>query len=365
MKWFDTYNSNTLAGSGNQFYFMPEGDKAYIGRIYYKVYAGGKYTYSLLFSNIMDSTYFDGTVSHCNLLCDEWEILRASIGVCDECSETVAGEVKQFYPLTFRGKPHKTVMPGEFFTTDGVELEAEKDSYLCLEIEFCGSRIPCHEESILPVFVKEDGKWLPSNYVPCPGMIGCNREVKARIGFLGDSITQGIGTAVNSYLHWNARLADAIGPDYSYWNLGLGFGRASDAASDGAWLFKAKQMDKVIVCFGVNDVCQGRMEEQIKQDLLTIVLQLKKAGVKVMVQTLPPFDLQEDALEKWLHINEYIRHELVTEADAVFDVVPVLINGNETEGKAKYNGHPNEEGCKAWAEELLPIIKDFLSAGWL
>ena len=75
---------------------------------------------------------------------------------------------------------------------------------------------------------------------------------------------------------------------------------------------------------------------------------------------MPPFDLQEGALEKWLHVNEYIRHELVKEVDAVFDVVPVLLDGPEQEGKAKYNGHPNEEGCKAWAEALIPGMKDFL-----
>ncbi len=360
MKWFDTYKSNTLAGSGNQFFFKLENNEPRTGRIYYKVFAGGRYTYSLLFSNIMDSTYFDGAVSHCNLLCEEWEILRASLGVCHDCSENVAGEVKTFHPLTFQGSFSKTVMPGEFFTTDGVELEVAKDSYLCLEIEFRGGQIPCNEESILPMFVKENGKWIPSKHVPCPGMIGCNRDVRAGIGFLGDSITQGIGTAVNSYLHWNALVAETIGPDYSYWNLGLGFGRASDAASDGAWLFKAKQMDFVILCYGVNDVCQGRTEEQIQGDLLKIVLELKKAGVKVMVQTLPPFDLQGDALEKWIHINEFIRHELVKEADAVFDVVPLLITGPEKEGKARYNGHPNEEGCKVWAEALIPVLKEFL-----
>lgn len=360
MKWFDTYKSNTLAGSGNQFYFMTNDNETHTGRIYYKVYAGGRYRYSLLFSNIIDSTYSDGSQSHCNLLCDEWEIIKAAIGVCDTCGETVAGDVERFYPLTFHGSPHKTVMPGEFFTSDAIELEAKKDAYLCLEVEFRGSMIPYHEESILPAFVKENDRWIPSRHVPFPGMIGCSRKVQARIGFLGDSITQGIGTAVNSYLHWNARVAEAIGPDYSYWNLGLGYGRAADAASDGAWLFKAKQMDVVVMCYGINDVCQGQAEEQIKKDLLTVILELQKAGVKVMLQTLPPFDLQESAFEKWLHINAYIRSTLIKYADGVFDVVPVLLDGAESGGKARYGGHPNEEGCKAWADALTPMLKDFV-----
>lgn len=360
MKWFDTYKSNTLAGSGNQFYFLPGDNETHTGRIYYKVYAGGRYDYSLLFSNMIDSTYSDGSQSHCNLLCEEWEIVKASIGVCDCCSENFAGEVEKFYPLTFQGNTHKTVMPGEFFTSDAVELETKKDSCLCLEIEFCGSMIPYHEESILPVFENDNGKWIPSKRVPFPGMIGCNRNVRARIGFLGDSITQGIGTAVNSYLHWNARVAEAIGPDYSYWNLGIGFGRAADAASDGAWLFKAKQMDMIVMCYGINDICQGKEQEQIKKDLLTVVWKLQKAGVKVLIQTLPPFDLQGEALEKWLHINAYVRNTLVEYADGIFDVVPVLLEGAESGGRARYGGHPNEEGCKAWAGALTPVLKAFV-----
>lgn len=360
MKWFDTYKSNTLAGSGNQFYFLTNDNEPHIGRIYYKVYAGGRYNYSLLFSNIIDSTYADGSRSHCNLLCDEWEITRAAIGICESCSETFAGEVDKFYPLTFQGNLRKTVMPGEFFTSDAIELEAKKDSYLCLEIEYRGSMIPYHEESILPVFVKENGKWIPSKHVPFPGMLGCDRKVQAKIGFLGDSITQGIGTNVNSYLHWNARVAEAIGPDYSYWNLGIGYGRAEDAASDGAWLFKAKQMDMVVMCYGINDVCRGRAEEQIKKDLLSIISELHKAGVKVMIQTLPPFNLQESTREKWLHINTYIRNTLINYADGIFDVVPVLLDGAEADGKARYGGHPNEDGCKEWAEALTPVLKDFV-----
>lgn len=360
MEWFHTYKSNTLAGSGNQYFFVMENNESRTGRVYYKVYAGGKYNYSLLFSNVIDSTYFDGSVSRCNMYCDRWKILRASIGVCDTCEEDSAAEPEKFYPLTFQGKTSKTVNPGEIFTTDAIELDVKKDEYLCVEIEFRGSRIPCHEEIILPVFIKENGQWVPSRRIPVPGMIGCDRKVQASIGFLGDSITQGIGTAVNSYLHWNARLAEALGPDYSYWNLGLGFGRAEDAASDGAWLWKAKQMDMVVVCFGVNDVCQGREEEAIKDDLLTVIHRLKEVGVKVMIQTLPPFDLQGESLEKWLHLNEYIRSTLAEEADAVFDVAPVLCDGPIEFGSAKYAGHPNEEGCRVWAEAMLAVMKKFM-----
>lgn len=361
MDWFHTYKSNTLAGSGNQLYYLTSDDKIHAGRIYYKVFAGGRYPYSFLFSNIIDSTYFDGSVSHCNLICEEWELIRASVGMCRACSESIAGEVEKLEPLTFGGNICHKVMPGEFFVSDELEIKAEKDEYLCLEIEFRGSMIPSFEASILPVFVKENGRWIPSDHVPFPSMIGCRRNVLARIGFLGDSITQGIGTGVNSYLNWNARVAEAIGTEYSYWNLGLGYGRAADVASGGAWFFKAKQMDLIILCFGINDIGQGRSEVQIKSDLSTIVSELEKVGIKVLIQTLPPFDWTGEELEIWIHINDYIRNTLSKQAHGFFDVVPLLLDGAECDGRARYGGHPNEEGCRVWSDAITPVIKGFIT----
>lgn len=360
MKYFENYTSNSIAGSGNQHFFLTGDNEIHRGRIYYKIFAGGTYKYSLLFSNIMDSTFADGAVSHCNLICDEWEIIEASLGVCKTSSMTVAEEPERVVEMTFGGNAGKIVMPGEFFTSDPLVISAEKGDFLCMDITFRGTMIPYHEETMLPTFVMKGDSWVPCKHVPFAGMIGCDRKVEKRVGFFGDSITQGLGTPYNKYTHWNALAADVIGEKYSYWNLGLGYGRAEDAASDGAWLFKAKQLDAAVVCFGTNDVGQNRDVEKIKKDLRAIVLKLKAAGVKVLLQTLPPFDRKEERQEKWLELNRYVRQELAAEADAFFDVVPLLLDGPESEGKSKYNGHPNEKGCAIWAEELLPVLTEFL-----
>ena len=216
-------------------------------------------------------------------------------------------------------------MPGEFFVSDPIECVYKKDEYLCLEITFSGEMIPYHEESLILAFVKDNGEWKHSKFMPFAGMIGCDRKVKGKIAYLGDSITQGIGTKPNSYLHWNAILSEKIGSDYSYWNLGIGYGRASDAASDGAWLYKAKQNDIVFVCYGVNDILQGQSEEEIKTDLTLIVDTLKKCGKKVILQTIPPFDYQGKDVEKWMRINSYILTELKTKVDFVFDNTVTLL----------------------------------------
>lgn len=46
---------------------------------------------------------------------------------------------------------------------------------------------------------------------------------------------------------------------------------------------------------------------------------------------------------------------LKEKVELVFDAVKYLGEENRLE-KAKYGGHPNEEGCKLWAEALFEKI---------
>lgn len=357
------YSSNTIAGSGNQYFFLPEKESVQTGRIFYKISHAGEYNYSLMFSNTIDSTYSDGEISHKNLICDSWNIIQARVAQCDknaiiqnftdpEIANAINNKEYEFTTITFNGNVGKEVSPGEFFCSDSIKLSFDKDDYLCLEISFSGVMIPYHEETLLPVFVKDDNGWAYNNKMPFASMIGCDRTVKAKIGFLGDSITQGMGTPLNSYMHWNAILSHKLGDKYACWNLGLGYGRANDMASDGAWAYKAKQNDILFVCYGVNDIIQGSSEKQIMEDLTAIVLFLKKENKKVILLTIPPFDYTSDNILKWENVNNYIRNELSEKVDLVFDVVPILQKNNREPYLAKYGGHPNVDGCKVLAEEI-------------
>lgn len=363
MEYFKEFWSNTLAGSGNQYFFLNDKElEIRKGRLFYKIFKGGKYRYSLLFSNIVDSTYSTGSVSHKNMVCGSWYIAGAALGICNECSCTEMPEVGDLIPLTFGGKADKNVQPGEFFNADAVELEIADGQYLCVEISFRGKMIPYHEESQIPAFVYQEGHWIPSKLMPFPGMIGCSRPVAGRIAFLGDSITQGIGVEPNSYEHWNARVAEKLGAEYACWNLGLGYGRADDAASDGAWLFKAKQSDVVVICLGINDIVNGGFtEEQIKESLSVIVKKLTVRGIRILIQTLPPFEFPEAAQIKiWENVNDYIRSTLAKDCDAVFDIAPLLAKNQAYPYLPAYGGHPDSEGCAIWAEALYPVLKKLL-----
>ncbi len=353
MKFFEKYVSNTVAGSGNQTFFVSdEPNEIRKGRVYYKIFAGGEFEYSMLFSNIIDSTFADGSHSHCNLVLDTWNITELKVGITSSCTEDEAAEPDTMHCLTFSGKKEKEVAPGEFFATDPIKLSPKSGEYICLEISFFGKQIPYHEESIIPSFVCENGGWVKSKLHPFPGMIGCDRRVKCRIGFLGDSITQGIGVAVNSYDHWSSVVANGLGADNAYWNLGIGYGRAADGATDGAWLFKAKQNDTVVLCFGVNDILRGYSADQIKANLEKIIDILHSNGIKVFLQSVPPFDYSGENIEKWNTVNSYIRTVLSKKAEFFFDCAEYLKKSDGEPYIAPYGGHPNSTGCKIWGENF-------------
>ena len=358
MEFFKKYVSNTLAGSGNQHFFINEAPElVQTGRIYYKLFSGGEYNYSLLFSNIIDSTFADGSKSHKNIVCDSWKIERAALCIVPDCDPN---SEHNFTPITFDGKEYKNVNPGEFFCSDPVSLKGNKGDYLCFEVSFTGEMIPYHEETHIPTFVLDGNNcWGKAKCMPFPAMIGCDRKVKLRVAYIGDSITQGLGTPFNSYLHWCANVSEMLGEDYAYWNLGLGYGRGADAATNGAWLFKAKQSDVAVVCFGVNDLGSFTADE-IKASILNIVRRLKAAGVTVAVQTIPPYNYDERYRGNWACVNEWIKTELINSCDMVFDVVKVLGESEENSHMAKYGGHPNAEGCKAWSDALYAPLKELI-----
>ncbi len=361
------FSSNTVAASANQLYFESQADILHIGRVFYKIAQGGKHRYSLLFCNIIDSTYSDGSKSFMNRIMESWQIHSARVAKYPaesfkEGIRPIPAE-EEFQELTFNGNHFKTVCEGEIFASDEFDFSAESGEYLCFELTFSGERLPYHEEGLLPVYRKTENGWIYDKRMPLPAIIGCNRSIKSKIGFLGDSITQGIGTAPNSYAHWNALLSEMLGSEYSCWNLGIGYARADDAASAGIWLKKALMNDIVFVCLGVNDLLQGFGESEIKDNLSKIVGLLKQHGKRVVLQTLPPFDYYGSQITAWENINEYILTELCGRVDCVFDCVTVLGEKNARH-KAKYGGHPNEQGCALWAEALYKTITEAGFSKW-
>lgn len=339
-KFYQTYVSDCTAGCGNQLLTRLKTPVTKTGRCWFRLSRGAE-NYALLFSNRVDSTFDDGSISRANDTGGDWKIDALRVGLCAAVGE----EPKAWQPVTFDGESKKSVSGPDAFVTDSIPLRAKAGDYLCYEITLTGSCFPYHEEAVLMI--------VPDKQIPLPLMIGCDRPVREKVGFLGDSITQGCGTRDDSYTHWVAQIGEKLSQEYSLWDLGIGYARARDAATDGGWLKRAKQCDTVCVCFGVNDVLRGRRAEEILQDLRTIVRKLKEARCRVILLTLPPFDLEGEAKGQWQRVNAVIRESLHKEADSLFDIAAVLGQTHPNEHLCVYGGHPDAEGCRVVAEAFL------------
>lgn len=355
------FTSNTSAGCANQHYFLTDGAPR-VSRAYFKITVGGKYNYSLLFSGILDSSY--RRISFHDEECAGWTIHSAKVGrlasfpggICPtELSSDEHLAPEWLSELTFSGKREITVRP-ELFASDEVELSFRDGEYLVLELEYSGKKIPCHPESAIPIYTKGANGWEYSVNMPLPCMVGCDRPVKERITYLGDSITQGADMDVNCYGHWMAKFSEHLPKSYSHWNLGIGLGKISDVSCKGIWFKKGKTGDAVFICYGVNDVNADKSAELITSELYETVSSLKALGKKVIVQTVPPFDYPEKRRAEWEKVNAYILGELSHVADAIFDPNYILQKSEAEPHIARYGGHPSEEGCILWAEALFNAV---------
>lgn len=348
-EFYAKFTSDCVAGSASQILTRKKAPETVTGRCSYRLRHGGS-DYVLLFSNAADGTFSDGAISRANDPGGEWDILsmRAGLSCCADALP------EKWLELTFNTEKTRKVRPAEVFCTDPIRLNANSGDVLHYEITLRGACFPYHEEIILPtVTLAADGQWKQCREFPVPIMIGCDRPVSVRVGFLGDSITQGIGTEVNSYEHYVAGIAEGLPDDVGIWNLGIGYARAMDAATCGEWLKRAARCDIVNICLGVNDLGRGRDSTQILDDLSLTVRYLKRAGCRVILFTVPPFGHGEPARTYWREINGSIRADVGKQADAVFDIARVLSMPEPEEYMPAYEPHPNAEGCAAVARAYL------------
>jgi lysophospholipase L1-like esterase len=363
MDFFKNYVSNTLAGTSNQLYFdnTDAMGTPCTCMSFYKVTAGGEFDYSILFSNAVDSTYAQGLNGKPNMILDDFNILSVKIGVLSKYAKALPESVERHTKL-FCVDVKKYVHDNEvtYFETEPIRLNANEDDYIVISAEYVGTRIPCHVEAIIPGFKKTCDGWVADKRIPFANTVGIKRSVTARVAYLGDSITQGIGVEENDYSFWNAILSKKLGNGFSYWNLGIGYARCQDAATDGAWLFKAKQADYVFVCLGANDLLSENADAcTLSANIERVVERLNEAGCKVILQTVPPFsDYSDENIKVWYEVNEYIKNKLSLKVLAVFDQGDILMTDERIPNKVLYGGHPNAVGCRLWGDALYEFISE-------
>ncbi|MBQ8369200.1 MAG: SGNH/GDSL hydrolase family protein [Clostridia bacterium] len=362
---FRKYVSNTSCGTGTNYILEFKENRRFTARAYFKCAVTGRLNHRFFYMNQVNSTYSDGSVAYRNKPGGNWKILRAVIADGGEIGplNVEAGELVNPTPVTFDGRAEKTVAPCEKFWSDEVTFDLPENHYLVWEWEIEGNGIPCTPDSQVPTFMDYGPGMKFDYFCPMPALIGIERPetlpAKKRVAFLGDSITQGCQTTLNAYAMWVGKIAAMLAPDYPVWNIGLGFARGSDAATDDCWLWKAKQMDVVVLTCGVNDVLSGEYQAgrpstagEIIGWLEKTVRALKEAGVDVIISKIPPYEMNQRSYEEWRAANLAIPAVAALYGCKVYDIESSLDASAVLESRYLYNAHPDDNGGTAAAEKF-------------
>ena len=347
---FKTHYSLTVSGTGNNnFLTMKKGETADF-LSWYLPRRLGKLNIVLKYFNIIYST-------GCSVRekpGGRFTLLSAAIGYGSKVSSKPELEI----PITFNGETSCEVITG--FQSDETEIDIPENAWFSVRLKIRAEEdieLPTTDESASSGY--KNG--LRTLNVLRPNFIGCRCDFDKTLVFLGDSITQGTRTGTDKYEAWAHRTGLAMPISTNVLNLGMGWSRAYDAAEDGIFLNLAKNGDKVIICFGVNDIKAGqRTGENIIENLRAIIRLLRENNpqVDIILCTIPPFNM-----DPWQEEQRQIVNRAVLSGELcskTFDIGSIL---EEQGGRVKPeymaapdDAHPNGNGGRAVAEVLTPLL---------
>ncbi len=132
---FDTYVSNTVIATGNNTIVKSAESVTY--RAWLPVEVAGSFDYCFYFSNTIDSTYDDGSVSYVGMSGGNYTIESASISVVGTEFDSNY-DPESTVTITFSGETTKDVSPDETFWSDPVNFEIPEGHYLLWEWTITG-----------------------------------------------------------------------------------------------------------------------------------------------------------------------------------------------------------------------------------
>ena len=374
---FKKYQSNIVYGTGNNKMISSENGSTEIAtyRAVFEVQEYGEFEYSLFFSNNIDSSS-GGFSTYRDMPTESYKILYAALRTTDNIKGLL--NVSDPTELTFDGKKTKTVAPGETFWCDPVTFNVNRHDYLVFEWTVEYTKIPGTIIAQTYYAYKSDSYgdslYLPmttptAGSAPMPDLIGCTRNNETRLTFIGDSITMGTGSGAYMNAFWVKQIADQLGDGYSVWNLGLDSARADDVIKGTSFKEKLKHTDILSICIGINDIAGGVYgksdvgAKKIYESIAAIAQMAEDAGAKVIIFSVPPFNLTGIKKDKWDIVNLNLKMLAEEKGYDFFDFAAVLGHPDNPD-RCQYGDHPNKIGCTAVAEAFMdsgilePVFKD-------
>lgn len=367
---FEIYSSNSVTPTACNYALKSSTPVKKTFRGLFKIQEYGEFDYKFFFSNNVDSTFSNGSHSYRAMKTDPYKIISATVGTTSKVFGT--GKIDNAQPLTFGGSATRDVGSGEMFWSDAVKIDVKDKHWIIFEwtVEYTVIAATNSEGVALSLFECSGSTVNATDAAPMPALVGADKGETLRVGFIGDSITMGIGAGTKNYKGWVAQVAEMVDSDVSVWNLAVGYARGDDAANSPAWLEKAKNNDIIVINFGVNDINSGpyqysgqRNAVQIKNDIAKIAETCEEAGAKVIICSTPPYTYaNSDKVGVWRALVNQLKTLAEDKGYGFFDFAALVGKADDPSIPA-YGGHPNAEGCKIVAEAfiasgLLEELKD-------
>lgn len=340
------YVSGILSGTSHNTAIPQSVEGAVTYTAYMRPAAFGAARWRFCYHNAVDSTWADGSATLPDTPGTGFTVLAARASAADGDKRVICS-----VPLDFSGERELWSSTAELCIPSGGYLVFE----WTLRIPPAPHVVPATPDSRL--LTLKDG--VPTDEaVPLPDLCAILSSSKV-FGFLGDSITQGCGTEQDTFSAWSMRAGAALPDGWTPWNLGLGFGRASDAAQRGIWLRKAASCDALNVCFGVNDLLHGgTTEASLSASLDAIVngVYALNPACRIILCTVPPFNMAPPQEAMREAVNGRIRRR-PAHVELVYDFsAPLCL----AEGVCRYDPHPDGSAGKTiaalYAAEVFPRL---------
>lgn len=188
------------------------------------------------------------------------------------------------------------------------------------------------------------------SYLP----VHVSAEVKNRVLFLGDSLTEGFGiNPSQAYPQLLQKKLQENGFSIKVINSGVSGSTSASAVSRLKWLLQTKPTH-LVLALGANDGLRGQPIEALRENLKRAILLAKSQGLEVLLlgMRIPPnYGLQysKDFFDSYQIIADLTETSLV----------PFLLKN--IAGKANLNLadgiHPNAKGHIIMAENIYPYLK--------
>ena len=295
--------------------------------------------------------------------------------------------------LTFSGQGQVTLAPGQELWSDAVPLSVHADQALSVSLYFAGPSdiYTFHREASETSFIGVGNQTSLNEqfnserattfwYVITDVEVSSPRPIRT-IVTLGDSITDGVGSTLDSNARWPSQLADRLRScggafDYSVLNAGIGFNmilreQTVDWAPSVSALSRFERdvlshpdVEAVIVVEGINDIGLSGPDaplsvHDLEKGMLELVARAHARHVKVFAGTVLPFigagyfTVERETIRSAL--NTWIRHSRAFDGVIDFEqaMTDPLLGGHLNH---RYDGgdhlHPNDLGYQAMAKAV-------------